>query len=164
MAFESTVGLAALAALLAAACAALARRTSRLRREVEALERALIAEKNRPPPEAPPRLYQSRQTAFALLWFPELSIDERRKLIVSVSAGVPHCSKCLRPMKLSSGVVDGRSAEEWSCAVCGDRRANTAADFTVAESIASQAVREFLALHAGYRPGPGLKSDAPQQA
>lgn len=164
MAFEWTLGLAALAALLAAACATLARQLSRLRREVEELGRALIAEKNRPPPEPPPRLYQSRQTAFALLWFPELTVDEKRKMIVSVAAGVPHCSKCLRPMKLAGGIVDGRSAEEWICAVCGERRANTAADFTVAESIASEAVREFLALHADYRPGPGLESTAPKPA
>ncbi len=162
MAYEPMVGLAALAALLAAACTALARQTSRLRHEVEALGRALIAEKNRPPPEPPPRLYQSRQTAFALLWFPELVVDEKRKMIISVAAGVPHCAKCLRPMKLAGGVVDGRSAEEWICATCGDRRANTAADFTVAEAIASEAVREFLALHEDYRPGPGLKSDQPK--
>ncbi len=157
MAPQWTLPLAVLAALLAAACAALFRGSAKLRREVSALAAALDAERHRPPPEPPPRLYQSRQTAFALLWFPELTVDDARKLVVSVHAGVPHCPKCLRAMTLCAGQAE--AGDEWTCSSCGDRRADTAADFTVAQSIEAEAVREFLALRADYRPGPSLQTD-----
>jgi ribosomal protein L37AE/L43A len=113
---------------------------------------ALAAEKNRPPPEIPPRLVESRREAFGLLWFPELTVDDAKKLVLTAVAGLPHCPKCLRPMKLSA-----KPPEEWVCDGCGDRRAGTAADFTVSDSVVTDALKEFFARRPNYGPGPALK-------
>jgi ribosomal protein L37AE/L43A len=140
-----------LGAGLAAACVVLGRRIVRQNAELEAMGRALVQEKKRPLPPTPPRLVESRRESFALLWFPALTVDEEKKLVLSASAGLPHCAKCLRAMTLSK-----EPPEEWVCAGCRDRRAGTAADFTVSDSVLTDALKEFFARHPDYRPDPGL--------
>lgn len=146
-----------LAAALAVACAVLRREAARLQGELDATLRALREERNRPPPPTPPRLIESRRESFALLWFPALTVDEDKKLLLSAAAGLPHCAKCLKALALAKG-----PPEEWVCAVCGDRRAGTAADFSVSDTVLTDALREFFVRRPDCRPGPGLK--LPKQA
>jgi|GEM_PF-2056019 len=153
-------GLGVLALILAVVCWSQRGKLAELRRERDAMQAALLAEKNKPAPEPPPRQVQTRREAFALAWFPELKVDDRRKLIVAATAGMPHCAKCLRQMRLDSRKIEDKTIEEWVCGKCEDRRAGTAADYSVAESVVAEAVREFLALNEGYQTALGLKLPA----
>ena len=142
--------LAALCALLAAAAAVL---SSKLK-----AARAALAEAARPPaappPPPPPATVECRREAFGILWFPVLTVDETRRLVTAATAGLPHCPRCVKPMSLKAG-----TAGDWTCAVCGDTRAGSAADIRVTDSVLGDALTEFLTRReGGYALADGVRA------
>ena len=99
---------------------------------------------------AKPRVVEGRQERFGLLWFPQLTVDDRARQVTAAAAGRPYCPKDLALMALQKG-----PPEEWACPACADRRAGTAADLQVMDQVVAQAVREFT-VRAGYSAAPSL--------
>jgi ribosomal protein L37AE/L43A len=106
-----------------------------------------------PASDCPPRLVEGRREFHGLLWFPVLTVRDDGKLVVAAKAGLPHCLRCERPLALAAG-----AREEWACASCGERRPGSEADFFVAESMLAEGIKEFFAVHPGFRLAPGLSA------
>ena len=148
--------LAAIFAVLAAAFAAKAAMlTDRLRLALLELSAAngRHAPSPPPPPPSPPRQFECRRERSGLLWFPVLTAKDGEKLVVGVSSGLPHCVRCVRPLKL----VPGR-AEEWVCSGCDERHPGKAADLMATDSVLTDCLREFFARHPDFSPASGLST------
>jgi hypothetical protein len=140
-----------LAAAVAAAAFALALVAALvLKNKLDAARAELAAERAR---KAGPstRAVEDRRERFSLLWFPALTVKDDDRLVVSAAAGVPHCAKCVQPLRVASG-----AAEEWACPRCGDRRPASIADLSVTDSVVGESVAEFLARHDGWRAAQGV--------
>src|SRR5690242_8097445 len=135
-----------LVAIFAVLAAAFAAKAARLTGSLRAAHSELNASKRRlapPPPPAPPsppRQYECRRERSGLLWFPMLTTKEREKLVIGVSSGVPHCARCVSPLKLVAG-----PAEEWVCGGCGERHPGKAADLMATDLVLTDCLREFFA-------------------
>lgn len=127
--------------LLLLAVGVLASRNGRLKAALAAAEAKLKA----PPPPPPPRRCESRREEFGLLWFPVLTVKDEDKAVLSVTAGLPHCGRCVEPLAAESG------SGEWVCAGCGERRPASTADLQVVDTVNKHALAEFLKRHPGYR-------------
>jgi len=148
--------LAAIFAVLAAAFAAQAAMlTDRLR--VARLELAVFKRRAAPAlhaaPPCPPRQFECRRERAGLLWFPVLTAKDGEKLLVGVSSGLPHCVRCVRPLKL----VLGRT-EEWVCSDCGERHPGRSADLLATDLVLTDCLREFFVRHPDYAAAPGLSA------
>ena len=148
-------------AVLAAAFAAEAARLTSI---LKIASRQLAASERRfaPPPPAPPpspiRLFECRREHSGLLWFPVLTAKDEEKQIVGVSSGLPHCARCVKPLK----VLFGRK-EEWICADCEARHPATAADLRTTDMVLTDCLREFFARHPDFTPAPGLSAPKLEQ-
>jgi hypothetical protein len=138
------------AAVLAAAFAAALGTALLLRRRLAAARAELAAERARSSPPPAPRVVESRRERFSLLWFPTLTVKDDEKLIVGAAAGLPHCLRCVRPLKVAAGAAG--APEEWACAVCGERRPASIADIAVTDSVVAETLAEYLSRHEGWRP------------
>lgn len=146
--------LAVAAAAAAAAAFAVALGTALvLRRRLEAARAELAAERARKDEKPATRSVDDRRERFSLLWFPALTVKDDERLVVSAAAGVPHCARCIQPLRVAHG---GGGAEEWACPRCGDRRPSSVADLSVTDSVVAESVAEFLARHDGWRAAKGL--------
>jgi hypothetical protein len=150
--------LAAIFAVLAAAFAAQAAMlTDRLR--VARLELAVLKRRLAPPPPpapAPaiaPRQFECRRERAGLLWFPVLTAKDGEKSVVGVSSGLPHCVRCVLPLKLVSG-----RTEAWVCSGCGESHPGKSADLLETDLVLTDCLREFFARHPDYSPAPGLSA------
>lgn len=117
-----------------------------LSRRLNAAQGELQAEKNRPAPPVPARVFEGRREAHGLLWFPTLTVDDAARKVTAANAGLPHCAACVKALTLSAAVP-----EEWSCAGCGDKRPGTVADFIVVDHLLRETLKEFVTRHPGYR-------------
>ncbi|MBI4059933.1 MAG: hypothetical protein HY403_00735 [Elusimicrobia bacterium] len=142
-------GMQVLVLALGAACAALAVAVLALRSRLRAARAEAAEAAKRAAPK--PRQVEGRAERHGLLWFPILTVDDGQRRVLSASAGLPYCPRCLKPLALAKG-----PPEEWVCAGCADRRAGTAADMQVVDAMIAQAIHEFTARHADYRAAPGL--------
>jgi hypothetical protein len=120
--------------------------------------RAALAEAERalavPPPPPPPVTVEGRREAYGLLWFPTLTVDETRHAVVGATAGLPHCPRCVRALSLKTG-----TPEEWVCEGCGEKRAASAADIRVTDTVLAEALKEFMARRGGgYRLDDGVSA------
>ncbi|MFI5363534.1 MAG: hypothetical protein ACHQ49_16325 [Elusimicrobiota bacterium] len=108
-----------------------------------------------PPPPSPSsvRLFECRLERSGLLWFPVLTADDGEKLVVGVSSGLPHCVRCVRPLKLVQG-----PAEQWVCSACEERHGTREADLMATDLVLTQCLREFFARHPDYSPASGLSA------
>jgi hypothetical protein len=106
-----------------------------------------------PPPPASARHFECRLERHGLLWFPALTAYDDDKLVVGVSSGLPHCARCVRPMKL----VTGRS-EEWVCSACEERHPGMSADLVATDAVLTDCLREFFARHPDYAPALDLSA------
>ena len=148
--------LAAIFAVLAAAFAAKAAMlTYRLRLALSELSEANQRSAPPPPPTppSPPRHFECRLERNGLLWFPVLTAEDDGKLVVGVSSGLPHCARCVRPMKL----VTGRK-EEWVCSACEARHPGRSADLMTTDAVLTDCLREFFARHPDYAPAIELSA------
>ncbi|MDE2140993.1 MAG: hypothetical protein KGJ84_01105 [Elusimicrobia bacterium] len=143
-------------AVLAAAFAAEAARLTR----ILAIASRQLAESQRrlappppPPPPPPPILFECRREENGLLWFPVLTAKADEKQVVGVSSGLPHCTRCVRPLK----VLFGRT-EEWVCSACEARHPAAAADLRATDLVLTECLREFFARHPDFAPAPGLSA------
>ncbi|MBI5241953.1 MAG: hypothetical protein HY926_15885 [Elusimicrobia bacterium] len=92
---------------------------------------------------AAPEVWEGRIEHFDVLWFPVVAASRQSRKVISVKAGVPHCPKCAAALVLVRG--------EWACADCGVRRPESLADLMVVDSIAKQALGQFLQRRRDYR-------------
>ena len=143
---------AVLAAAFAAKAAMLTERLRAARYELGAFKRPAMPP-TPPPPSSPPRQFECRIERSGLLWFPVLTAAEGEKLVVGVSSGLPHCARCVSPLKLASG-----RTEEWVCAGCGERHPGAAADLMTTDALLTDCLRGFFARHPDYSPAPGLSA------
>lgn len=90
-----------------------------------------------------PRNHEFRVERFELLWFPNVSVSDQERVILGVSAGVPHCRPCLLPLSLDRG--------QWACRQCAARHPESLGDLMVIDSISKQALAWFQERHPGYR-------------
>jgi hypothetical protein len=112
-------------------------------------------------PELPPRSMESlparritgRREFHGMLWFPVFAVKDDAKLVVSAKAGLPHCVRCETPLMLES-----EPREQWKCALCGDARPGSEADFFVADSVVRQELLAFFEANPEYRPAPDLSA------
>jgi len=125
-----------------------------LKRQLEAARAELAAERAAKSAAPPTRVVEDRRERFSLIWFPALTVKDDEKLVVSAAAGVPHCARCVQPLRVAAGAAG--AAEEWACPRCGDRRPESIADLTVTDSVAAEAVAEYLARHDGWRAAKGV--------
>jgi hypothetical protein len=151
----------AVAAVLAAAFAAaagaafaLSRKLAAARAESAEAQASLAA----PPP---PRVAESRRERYGVLWFPTLTLKDADRTVVSGAAGVPHCARCVRPLKLASAAPG--EPEEWTCSGCAERRPASMADIAVTDSVVADALAEFLARHEGWRAHSGMAGKKPSR-
>jgi hypothetical protein len=142
------------AVVLAAAFAAALGTALLLKRKLETARAELAAERAREAAPPLPRSVEDRRERFSLLWFPTLTVKDDEKLVVSAAAGVPHCLRCVQPLRVAQGVAG--APEEWACPRCGDRRPSSIADLAVTDSIVAESVAEFLARHDGWRAAKDL--------
>jgi hypothetical protein len=147
--------LAAIFAVLSAAFAAQAGMlTNRLRiarAELAAAKQRLIPQL--PPPPSVTRQFECRLERSGLLWFPVLTAKDGEKLVVGVSSGLPHCVRCVLPLKLVPG-----SREEWVCGGCDAVHPAMAADLVATDTVLTDCLREFFARQPDYSPAPGLSA------
>jgi hypothetical protein len=147
-----------LATIFAVTSAALAAKAAMLTRGLRAA-RAELAESRRPvAPAAPPppvtaSRFECRFERRGLLWFPSLTASDDGKLVVGASSGLPHCLRCVKPLKLVPGRV-----ETWTCAGCGESHPGTEADLLATDEVLTDCLREFFARHPDYAPAPGLSA------
>jgi len=142
------------AAVLAAAFAAALGTALLLRKKLDRASAEFAAERARREDKPSTRVVEDRRERFSLLWFSALTVKDDERLVVSVSAGVPHCLRCIQPLRLAQGTAG--ASEEWACPRCGDRRPASIVDLSVTDSVAAEAVTEFLARHDGWRAARGL--------
>jgi hypothetical protein len=148
-----------LAAIFAVLSAALAAKAAMLTDGLRVARLELAASKRRlapPPPPAPPsppRQFECRLERSGLLWFPVLTAKDGERLLVGVSSGLPHCARCVCPLKLASG-----RAEEWVCSGCGERHPGKSADLMATDAVLTDCLREFFARHPDFTPAPGLSA------
>jgi len=145
--------------LFAVLSAAFAAEAARLTDELR-LARLALAESERrlapaptPPPPTPVRAFECRREHSGLLWFPILTAKDEEKLIVGVSSGLPHCLRCVRPLRLRSG-----RTEAWVCSACAARHPAEAADLKATDEVLTGCLSDFFARHPAYRPAPGLSA------
>ncbi|MFI5349350.1 MAG: hypothetical protein ACHQ2Z_07395 [Elusimicrobiota bacterium] len=147
--------LAAIFAVLAAAFAAqagmLTNRLRAARAELAAANRRLVPQL--PPPPSVTRQFECRLERSGLLWFPVLTAKDGENLVVGVSSGLPHCARCVLPLKLVSGDRDA-----WSCSACGALHPAMAADLVATDAVLTDCLREFFARHPDYAPAAGLSA------
>lgn len=148
------------AAALAAKAALLTDRLRAARAELTAVKRRLAAPPSRPPAGLA-RQFECRLERDGLLWFPVLTARDDEKIVVGVSSGLPHCARCVRPLRLVAATGQG-GAEDWVCAGCAERRPGEAADLMTTDAVLTGCLREFFARHPDYAPASGLS--APQFA
>ncbi len=148
---------AVLAAAFAAKAAMLTDRLRAARAELASAQRRSVP----PPAPAPsrPRQFECRLQRDRLVWFPVLTARDDEKVVVGVSSGLPHCSRCVRPLKLVSGRPSERP-EEWVCPACAERHPGAAADLPATDAVLSDCLRDFFARHPDYAPAPGLSAPA----
>lgn len=144
----------AAAAVAAAAFAAALGTALMLKRKLDAARAELTAERARKSEPPPTRVVEDRRERFSLIWFSTLTVKDDEKLVVSASAGTPHCARCIQPLRLAQGVAG--APEEWACPRCGDRRPSSIVDLTVTDSVAAEAAAEYLARHDGWRAAKGV--------
>src|SRR6185312_4602392 len=125
-----------------------------LKGKLETARAELAAERARKETKPPTRSIEDRRERFSLLWFPTLTVKDDERLVVNAAAGVPHCMKCVQPLRVATGSAG--APEEWACPRCGDRRPSSIADLSVTDSVAGEAVSEFLARHDGWRADKGV--------
>lgn len=148
-----------LVVLFAVLTAAFAAEAARLTNNLRVARLALTASERRlvppplPPPPTPVRAFECRREHGDLLWFPILTAKDEEKLIVGVSSGLPHCPRCVHPLRLRSG-----RTEEWVCSACAARHPAAAADLKATDAVLAGCLREFFARHPAYRPAPGLSA------
>ena len=80
-----------------------------------------------------------------VLWYPTVTASLQTKEILSVAPGVPHCQKCIVPLKTSEG-----SLQEWVCLGCGARYPESILDSMVINGVTQQALGYFQERHAGF--------------
>ena len=144
---------AVLSAAFAAQAAILTDRLRVARLELAASNRRLVPPE---PSSGTTRQFECRLVRSGLLWFPVLTARDADKLVVGVSSGLPHCPRCVRPLKLVSD-----REEEWVCGGCGERHGGRAADLTAVDAILTDCLREFFARHPDY--SPELELSAPKK-
>lgn len=141
--------------VLAAAFAAEAARRTRMsfaaRAEAADLRSRLNPPPPPPPPPAPVRLFECRREHLGLLWFLVLTVKEEGMQVVGASSGLPHCLRCVAPLKLVWG-----AREEWVCVGCEDRHPGANADLRATDALLTECLREFFARHPDFSPAPGL--------
>jgi hypothetical protein len=109
-----------------------------------------------PAPSSPAcssRQFECRIERSGLLWFPVLTARDEDKLVVGVSSGLPHCVRCVRPLRLVSDRV-----EEWVCESCGARRPGKDADLMSTDLVLAEVLREFFARHPDFTPALELSA------
>ena len=136
------------AAVAAAAFAAALGTALLLKKKLDTARAELEAERARKSAPAT-RVVEDRRERFSLIWFPSLTVKDDERLVVSAAAGVPHCARCVQPLRLAQG-------EEWACPRCGDRRPASIVDLSVTDSVAGEAVVEYLARHDSWRADSGV--------
>lgn len=141
------------AAVAAAAFAAAIGTALLLKRKLDAALAELAAERARKA-DPPTRAVEDRRERFSLIWFPTLTVKDDERLVVGAAAGVPHCARCVQPLRVAPGVAG--APEEWACPRCGDRRPASIADLAVTDSVAAESVAEWIARHDGWRAATGL--------
>jgi hypothetical protein len=147
---------ASVSAVLAAAFAAKAATLTeslRVARSELAASRLRLVPIPPPLPPLPPRQFECRHERSGLLWFPVLTVKQEEKVLVGVSSGLPHCARCVRPLKL----VPGRR-EEWVCGGCDARHPAAASDFAATDAVLSGCLSEFFTRHPDFSPAPGLST------
>jgi hypothetical protein len=149
-----------LVVILAVLTAAFAAEAARLTGILKIASQQLAASQRRLAPAPPPtpmpiRLFECRREHLGVLWFPILTAKDEEKQIIGISSGLPHCVRCVRPLKL----VFGRT-EEWICLSCSARHPAVAADLRTTDAVLTDCQREFFARHPDFQPAPGLA--APQ--
>lgn len=92
--------------------------------------------------KAQPREWELRVDRFDLLWFPLLSSTTDKK-VVGLAVGVPHCRACVQPLSLGD--------KGWRCAGCGGTHPESLADLMVTDSVAAEALKQFLLKHNDHR-------------
>ncbi|MFI5346582.1 MAG: hypothetical protein ACHQ51_09435 [Elusimicrobiota bacterium] len=148
-----------LVVVFAVLAAAFAAEAARLTHILKIASRQLAASERRfaPPPPVPPpapvRLFECRREQYGLLWFPVLTAKDDEKLVVGVSSGLPHCPRCVKPLKVQFG-----RAEEWFCAACDARHPAASADLRATDMVLTDCLREFFARHPDFASAPGLSA------
>lgn len=142
------IACAAAAALGLAAAATFAALRKRAQAEAASLAKELEAER------AAPRLNEYRLERFGLLWFPCVAFQEREKLLVRASPGVPYCKACVKPLAAREG--------GWSCPGCSEQRPDSVADPAATDSVVREAVAYFLQRHPDFKLAPELESFRPR--
>jgi hypothetical protein len=150
---------AVLAAAFAAKAAFLTDRLRAARLELAASRRRPAEPPPPPPPSNPSRQFECRLERGGLLWFPVLTARDEEKAVVGVSSGLPHCVRCVLPLRLAPF-----PAEDWSCAGCGERHPGRAADLMATDAVLTECLREFFARHPDFSPAPGLSAPRPEAA
>lgn len=146
-----------LVAIFGVVAAALAAEASRMTRflKITRAESALLRAKLAavPPPQAPApvRLYECRREHLGLLWFLTMTVRDDGMQVTRVTSGLPHCPRCVCPLKLVMG-----SREEWVCVGCEARHPGTNADLRTTDELLTMTLREFFARHPDFSPAPGL--------
>jgi hypothetical protein len=87
--------------------------------------------------------WECRIESIGLVWYPTLELDPEKKIVTAVKPGLPHCLACLLPLSLAEG--------NWGCPQCGEKRPESAADMTVLDGVAKQALKRFSERHPDYR-------------
>ena len=148
-----------LATICAVLAAAFAAKAAILTEGLKVAREELAASQRRPVPQTPPpppsqtRQFECRSERDGLLWFPLLTAKDGEKLVVGVSSGLPHCPRCVLPLKLVSG-----RTEEWVCSGCDARHPGKAANLLATDEVLTVCLREFFARHPDYSPAPGLSA------
>ena len=86
-----------------------------------------------------------------MYWHPVLAVADEARLVVTASAGLPHCARCDKPLALGGG-----PREAWTCAACGDAHPGADADFYAADIVVAEGLRGFMAVNPGFAAAPGL--------
>jgi hypothetical protein len=129
--------LGAVAALMFVLLIAETARRRKLAARVQTLEAAVALL------EGGPKSAEFRVDRYDLLWYPKVEFSEKDKTFGKIAAGIPHCKKCVLPLKL-----DGK---EWVCSGCSQRRPESVADIMVMDSITKEATAFFLERHKDFR-------------
>lgn len=95
-----------------------------------------------------PERWEGRIDRYEVLWFPSLTADPKRREVVAIAPGVPHCRSCVQPMAIQKG--------DWVCAGCGQRKPESIADVTILDGIGREALQHYMQRHPGWRGAEGL--------
>jgi hypothetical protein len=144
--------------VLAAALAAEASRRAALhqaaREESEALA-ARLAQAQAASAPVSVRLFECRRENLGLLWFVTFTIRETTSEVIRASSGLPHCPRCVAPLKLTA---PARGQEEWLCVGCDSRHPGVNADLWTTDALLTACLREFFARHEEFSPAMGLSA------